>query len=223
VALKNCATDPESCDRLFAIQKHGIIGFMAKDTKAKTGASKAAAAKTSTNKDDAGNGGAPAAAAAPAGASPQAAPGPQINVMAQFVKDLSFEAPNPAIAIQKLDGKAPQMNVSVNVGGKQIAEGQYEVDLSIEARAGEGETVIFQLELTYTGLIQVANTPAEQVHPVVFIEGPRLLFPFARQIVADTTGHGGLSPVMLQPMDFVGLYRQRVAQMAQGGEAAAAN
>jgi preprotein translocase subunit SecB len=195
---------------------------MAKDTKAKTGATKAAAAKASVKKDDAGNG-TPAAAAAPAASTAQAAPGPQINVMAQFVKDLSFEAPNPAVAVQKLEGKAPQMNVSVNVGGKQISEGQYEVDLSIESRAGEGDAVIFQLELTYTGLIQVANTPADQVHPVVFIEGPRLLFPFARQIVADTTGHGGLSPVMLQPMDFVGLYRQRVAQMAQGGTAAAAN
>ncbi|MEM8876330.1 MAG: protein-export chaperone SecB [Pseudomonadota bacterium] len=199
---------------------------MAKDTKAKSGAAKATAAKTAKKAD--GNASAqPAPAAAPQAAAPQGADpaataaGPQISVLGQFVKDLSFEAPNPAAAIQKLQGQAPQMNVSVNVGGKQIGEGQYEVDLSIEARAGEGDSTIFQLELVYTGFMQVTNTPAEQIHPVVFIEGPRLLFPFARQIVAETTGHGGISPVLLQPMDFVGLYRHRVAQMGQGGAAAA--
>jgi preprotein translocase subunit SecB len=201
---------------------------MAKETKAKTGAAKATAAKTAKKAD-----GTAAAAAAAAEPTAQAAPpqqtgdaaaaatGPQISVLGQFVKDLSFEAPNPAAAIQKLQGQTPQMNVSVNVGGKQIGEGQFEVDLSIEAHAGEGDSTIFQLELVYTGFMQVTNTPADQIHPVVFIEGPRLLFPFARQIVAETTGHGGISPVMLQPMDFVGLYRQRVAQMAQGGAAAA--
>ena len=189
---------------------------MAKDTKAKT-----------AKKADGNASADPAPAATPQPAAPQggdaaaAGVGPQISVLGQFVKDLSFEAPNPAAAIQKLQGQTPQMNVSVNVGGKQIGEGQFEVDLSIEARAGEGDSTIFQLELVYTGFMQVTNTPAEQIHPVVFIEGPRLLFPFARQIVAETTGHGGISPVMLQPMDFVGLYRQRVAQMAQGGTAAA--
>lgn len=189
---------------------------MAKDTKAKT----AKKADGNASADPA-----PAAASQPAapqgGDAAAAGVGPQISVLGQFVKDLSFEAPNPAAAIQKLQGQTPQMNVSVNVGGKQIGEGQFEVDLSIEARAGEGDSTIFQLELVYTGFMQVTNTPAEQIHPVVFIEGPRLLFPFARQIVAETTGHGGISPVMLQPMDFVGLYRQRVAQMAQGGTAAA--
>jgi preprotein translocase subunit SecB len=184
---------------------------MAKETKAKAAASKSSA-KPDPKTDP------KAADAAPQAATPTPGPsaGPQISVLGQFVKDLSFEAPNPAMAMQKLQGQAPQMNVSVNVGGKQLAEGQFEVDLSIEAKAGEGDTLIFQLELVYTGVMQVTNTPADQVHPVVFIEGPRLLFPFARQIVADTTGNGGISPVMLQPMDFVGLYRQRVAQMQNG-------
>ena len=197
---------------------------MAKETKPKAGAAKATAAKTTKKAaadTAAASPAAPAAAPGQGADAPATGPGPQINVLGQFVKDLSFEAPNPAAAIQKLQGQAPQMNVSVNVGGKQVGEGQFEVDLSIEARAGEGDSTIFQLELVYTGFMQVTNTPAEQIHPVVFIEGPRLLFPFARQIVAETTGHGGISPVMLQPMDFVGLYRQRVAQMAQGGNAAA--
>lgn len=197
---------------------------MAKETKPKAGAAKATAAKTTKKAaadTAAASPAAPAAAPGQGADAPASGPGPQINVLGQFVKDLSFEAPNPAAAIQKLQGQAPQMNVSVNVGGKQVGEGQFEVDLSIEARAGEGDSTIFQLELVYTGFMQVTNTPAEQIHPVVFIEGPRLLFPFARQIVAETTGHGGISPVMLQPMDFVGLYRQRVAQMAQAGNAAA--
>ena len=139
---------------------------------------------------------------------------PSINILTQFIKDLSYESPNPAGAIAKMQGKAPPMNVAVNVGGKALSDTEYEVDLSIEAKAGEGDAVVFNLELVYSAIMKVENISQEQLHPVVFIEGPRMLFPFARQIVANVTGSGGVPPVLLQPIDFVGLYRQRMAQMA---------
>ena len=147
-----------------------------------------------------------------AAASPAAAP--SINILTQFIKDLSYESPNPISALSKMQGKAPPMNVAVNVGGKALSDTDYEIDLSIEAQAGEGDAVVFNLELVYSAIMRVENIGQEQVHPVVFIEGPRMLFPFARQIVANVTGAGGVPPVLLQPIDFVGLYRQRMAQMA---------
>ncbi|MCB1479001.1 MAG: protein-export chaperone SecB [Tepidamorphaceae bacterium] len=142
---------------------------------------------------------------------------PSINILTQFIKDLSYESPNPAGAIAKMQGKAPPMNVAVNVGGKALSDTEYEVDLSIEAKAGEGDAVVFNLELVYSAIMKVENISQEQLHPVVFIEGPRMLFPFARQIVANVTGSGGVPPVLLQPIDFVGLYRQRMAQFASEG------
>ncbi|MFN0265125.1 protein-export chaperone SecB [Tepidamorphus sp. 3E244] len=147
-----------------------------------------------------------------------AAAGPSINIITQYIKDLSYESPNPAAAMQKFQGKAPPMNVAVNVGGKALSDSDYEVDLSIEAKAGDGDNVVFNLELVYSAIMRVENVSKEQLHPIVFIEGPRMLFPFARQIVANTTGAGGVPPVLLQPIDFIGLYRQRVQQMSTSGE-----
>lgn len=147
--------------------------------------------------------------------------GPSINILTQFIKDLSYESPNPGGALASFEGKAPPMNVSVNVGGKAISETDYEVDLSIEAKAGEDKNLVFNLELVYSAIMRVENVSQDQLHPVVFIEGPRMLFPFARQIVANVTGAGGVPPVLLQPIDFIGLYRQRMSQLA--AESAATN
>ena len=149
----------------------------------------------------------------PAAGATQAAP--SINIMGQFIKDLSFESPNPAGAMQTYQGKAPPMNVAVNVGGKALSETDFEVDLSIEAKAGDDTALVFNLELIYSAVLRVENVGAEQMHPVVFIEGPRMLFPFARQIVASVTGSGGVPPVLLQPIDFIGLYRQRMQELAK--------
>ncbi len=140
---------------------------------------------------------------------------PSINIMGQFIKDLSFESPNPAAALQSYQGKAPPMNVSVNVGGKALSDNDFEVDLSIEAKAGEDNALVFNLELVYSAVLRVDNVGPDQMHPVVFIEGPRMLFPFARQIVASVTGSGGVPPVLLQPIDFIGLYRQRMQELAK--------
>jgi len=139
---------------------------------------------------------------------------PSINILGQFIKDLSFESPNPMAALASFQGKAPPMNVSVNVGGKAVSDTDFEVDLTIEANAGEADAVVFNLELVYSAILRVEHASKEQLHPIVFIEGPRMLFPFARQVVANVTGSGGVPPVLLQPIDFISLYRQRLAQMA---------
>ena len=106
--------------------------------------------------------------------------------------------------------KSPNISIQVNVNARQLSETDYEVDLVLEGSAGEGAETLFKFELNYAGVFRVRNIPAEQVHPVVMIECPRLLFPFARQIVADAVRNGGFPPLYVDPIDFAGLYRQKV-------------
>jgi preprotein translocase subunit SecB len=127
------------------------------------------------------------------------------------VKDFSFENPNAPRSIgQALPGGGVQ--IEINVGGRPLSDSTYEVELVIEARAGDAATVVFNFELTYGGVFKVENIPQESVHPLVMIEGPRLLFPFARQILADATRNGGFPPLLLDPIDFAALYRQRLSE-----------
>jgi preprotein translocase subunit SecB len=141
-----------------------------------------------------------------------AAPGqPNLNVMAQYVKDLSFENPGAPAALQR-QAASPTINVAIGVQSNPMGEDQYEVDLKIEARAVDGETTLFVVELSYGGVFRLINIPAENVQPITLIECPRLLFPFARQIVSDASRNGGFPPLLLDPVDFVALYRQRMAQ-----------
>ena len=143
---------------------------------------------------------------------------PTFSVLSQYVKDFSFENPNAPRSIgQALPGGGVQ--IEINVGGRPLQDSTYEVELTIEARAGDGGTVVFNFELTYGGVFKVENVPQESIHPLVMIEGPRLLFPFARQILADATRNGGFPPLMLDPIDFASLYRQRLAE-GQGAEQA---
>lgn len=139
---------------------------------------------------------------------------PSLNVLAQYIKDLSFESPNaPNFALPA--NQPPALNVQINVNAKPISATDFEVELSIEGRAEHNKTVLFAIELIYGGVFRVQNVPQESLHPVVLIECPRLLFPFARQIVADTVRDGGFPPLMLDPVDFAALYRQRAAQQGQ--------
>lgn len=137
---------------------------------------------------------------------------PALNALAQYCKDFSFENPNAPRSLQQ-QGQAPQINLQVNVNAKQLAEADFEVDLTLEGNAKAGNDVLFAFELTYSGVFRVQNVPQEQLHPVVMIECPRLLFPFARQMVADAVRNGGFPPLYIDPIDFVALYRQRVAEM----------
>ena len=142
---------------------------------------------------------------------------PSLNALAQYAKDFSFENPNAPRSLQTQDGN-PQINLQVNVAAKQLAESDFEVDLTLEGNAKVNADVLFAFELTYSGVFRLQNIPQEQLHPVVMIECPRLLFPFARQMVADAVRNGGFPPLYIDPIDFVGLYRQKMMEQqgAQG-------
>jgi preprotein translocase subunit SecB len=135
-----------------------------------------------------------------------------LNVLAQYIKDLSFESPNaPNFGLPQ--GQAPALNVQINVNATPLSETEFAVDLTIEGKAEHDKKVLFAVELVYGGVFRIQNVPQESIHPLVLIECPRLLFPFARQIVADTVRDGGFPPLMLDPVDFAALYRQRAEQM----------
>ena len=144
---------------------------------------------------------------------------PAINALAQYAKDLSFENPNAPRSLQPQEG-GPQINIQVNVNAQQIAEADFEVELTLEGDAKIKNEVLFAFELKYAGIFRMRNIPQDQIHPAVMIECPRLLFPFARQIVAEAVRNGGFPPLYIDPIDFVGLYRQKRME-AQGAEGAA--
>ncbi len=141
--------------------------------------------------------------------------GPQLNALAQYTKDLSFENPNAPASLGPQE-QAPNISIQVNVNARQLSETDFEVNLLMEGSAGEGAGTLFKFELDYAGIFRIRNMPQDQIRPMVMIECPRLLFPFARQIIADAVRNGGFPPLFIDPIDFVALYRQRM-----GGQAAA--
>ncbi|MDD7909722.1 MULTISPECIES: protein-export chaperone SecB [Pseudovibrio] len=140
------------------------------------------------------------------------APAPGMNILAQYIKDLSFENPNSPKSLQP--GEQPKLDINVNVGANPLSDDQFEVVLTLNAKANTAEQVMFAVELIYAGVFQITNVPKEHMHPFILIECPRMLFPFARNILADTTRNGGFPPLMLDPIDFAALYRQNLARMA---------
>ena len=106
----------------------------------------------------------------------------------------------------------PAINIQINVGIQQLAETDYEVSLKLEGKAESADTILFAFDLTFAGVFRVQNVPAETLQPLVMIECPRLLFPFAREIIATAVRNGGFPPLLLDPVDFVALYQQRAAQ-----------
>ena len=139
---------------------------------------------------------------------------PQLNVLAQYIKDLSFENPNAPASLAPQQ-QQPAINIQINVGARNLGEDDFEVTLSIEGKAEAAGTLLFGFELAYAGVFKVQNVPQENLHPLIMIECPRLLFPFAREIVATAVRNGGFPPLMLDPVDFVGLYRQNMERQAQ--------
>src|ERR1700754_2690238 len=136
---------------------------------------------------------------------------PQLNVLGQYIKDLSFENPNAPRSLAPAD-KPPAINIQINVIVQQLAQTDYEVALKLEGKAENAGAVLFAFDLTFAGVFRVQNVPAETLQPLVMIECPRLLFPFAREIVANAVRNGGFPPLLLDPVDFVALYQQRAAQ-----------
>jgi len=137
---------------------------------------------------------------------------PQLNVLAQYTKDLSFENPNAPKSLGPQE-QGPNINIQVNVNARQLTEGEFEVNLVLEGSAQATDSVLFKFELDYAGVFRVRNIPEAELHAVIMIECPRLLFPFARQIIADNVRNGGFPPLFIDPIDFVALYRQRMADM----------
>lgn len=135
---------------------------------------------------------------------------PQVGVIAQYVKDFSFENPS-APAVYQWQGQ-PQMDVQFNIGANQVGQDVHEVVLKIEIEAKAQEGTAFRLELLYGGLFALRNLPSEQMQPFLLAEAPRILFPFARRVISDATIDGGFPPLMLDPIDFGSLYMQRAAQ-----------
>src|ERR1700681_4926587 len=149
------------------------------------------------------------------GEQPQAQQNPaQLNVLGQYIKDFSFENPNAPRSLAPSQ-TPPSINIQVNIGVGQLAPTDYEVSLKLEGKAESADTVLFAFDLTYSGVFRIQNVPQDQVHPVVMIECPRLLFPFAREIIATSVRAGGFPPLLLDPVDFVALYQQRIAKMQQ--------
>jgi len=156
--------------------------------------------------------GAGASETAPEGA--LAADGPGIRILAQFIRDLSFENPR---APESLRGGAaqPQIDLGVEMNARSREDGFFEVDLKLSAKASREDGPIFVVELMYGGVFQITGVGPEDLEPVLLIECPRYLFPFARRIIADVTSDGGYPPFLLDPIDFAGVYQARKANESQ--------
>ncbi|MCS6778943.1 MAG: protein-export chaperone SecB [Geminicoccaceae bacterium] len=158
---------------------------------------------------------------APQGAGEEAqANQPRLSILTQYVKDLSFENPRAPMGLAPGQPR-PEIQIGVDVNARQVGEQHYEVVLQIRIDAKSGETAFFLLELAYGGVFTLANIPEDALQPLLLIECPRILFPFARRIVADVTRDGGLPPLLLDPIDFATLYRRRLAQQAAARQEAA--
>ena len=136
---------------------------------------------------------------------------PTLNVLAQYTKDLSFENPGAPQSLQARD-KAPDININVNVNANPLSENDFDVLLSLTAEAKAGDKVLFHAELAFGGVFRIAGFPQEHMLPILFIECPRILFPFARQIIADVTRNGGFPPLLIDPIDFAQMFSQRMAE-----------
>lgn len=180
----------------------------------KTPKSKAKAEESASNGTSAtASASAAASVATPASAAPQAQP--SMRILGQYLKDLSFENPNAPQTLAPQQTQ-PDINISVNVNARNLAPTDFEVELHLDAKATLQDKVIFAAELVYAGTFRLEHFPAQMMHPAVLIECPRILFPFARQILAEATRNGGFPPLMLDPIDFAAMYQQRMQQQAAG-------
>lgn len=140
--------------------------------------------------------------------------GPGLRIMAQFIRDLSFENPNAPESL-RVTGDQPQIEIGVELNARGRQDGLFEVDLKLNVEAKRSGQAAFTIELVYGGLFAISGIPEADLEPVLMIEAPRFLFPFARRIIADLSTDGGFPPFMLDPIDFAGIYEARQAQ--QGG------
>jgi preprotein translocase subunit SecB len=137
---------------------------------------------------------------------------PQLNVVAQYIKDFSFENPNAPQSLTP-SSEPPQIGIQINVAASPISDTDIEVVLKLDGKAEGAGKLMFRFELEFAGVFRIRNVPPESLNAIVLIECPRLLFPFAREIIATAVRNGGFPPLLLDPVDFVSLYRQKLAQV----------
>lgn len=152
--------------------------------------------------------------AAPNGADNQ----PMAGLISQYVKDLSVENPKAPESFQWKE--QPELDVQFNIGARQINDEVSEVELKIATTAKVGSNIAYLVELSYCGLMGLRNLSDEQKHAFTYAEAPRILFPFARRVIADAVRDAGFAPLLLDPVDFNGLYMQQLQQQQaqRGGE-----
>jgi preprotein translocase subunit SecB len=146
----------------------------------------------------------------------------QFEIKAQYVKGLAVNNPNSPQIFAKNQGEQPNLNVKVDVNARKVGDDAYESILSLQAQATVGEDILFTVELAYAGVFSITNAMKEQLQPILLIECPRLLFPYAREIISNATTNAGFAPLLIQPIDFVQLYRKQIEaaqqQAAANGE-----
>ncbi len=144
---------------------------------------------------------------------------PQLTVVGQHIKDFSFENPNAPRSLIP-SGQQPQIGIQIRVDAQPLSDTDVEVAIKVEGKAETGGSLMFAFDLTYAGVFRIRNVPQESMNALVLIECPRLLFPFAREIIATTVRQGGFPPLLLDPVDFVGLYRERMSRMQPANQPA---
>jgi preprotein translocase subunit SecB len=135
---------------------------------------------------------------------------PQVNVLGQYVKDLSFENPSAGAMLRK-PAKNVNLELKFNVEARKIEETLFEVALAVEGAARNDEGILYNIEMVYAGMFRLRNLPTEAVQQILYVDCPALLFPFVRRLLADLTREGGFPPLLLDPVDFAGLYRKNMA------------
>jgi len=140
--------------------------------------------------------------------------GPGIRVLAQFIRDLSFENPRAPDSLHSAQAQ-PAIDLGVEMSARGRIDGLFEVDLKLTASAARENEPVFHLELVYGGLFAITGVAEPDIEPVLLIECPRYLFPYARRVVSEMTSEGGFPPFLLEPLDFANIYAQRKAAEAQ--------
>lgn len=142
---------------------------------------------------------------------------PSMSALIQYTKDFSFENPKAPRSLSQQTQQGPQMSLQVNVSTAPLGEDDYETVLQLEGKAELGGETLFAFDLSYGGVFRIQNVPQEHIHPVLVIDCARLLFPFARQIIAEAVQNGGFPPFYVPSIDFAALFQQRVQELqAQG-------
>jgi preprotein translocase subunit SecB len=154
------------------------------------------------------------AAPAPEPSPAEADSGPGIRVLAQFIRDLSFENPRAPDSLHSSQAQ-PAIDLGVEMSARGRIDGLFEIDLKLTATAARDNEAVFHLELVYGGLFGITGVAEADLEPVLLIECPRFLFPYARRVVSEMTSEGGFPPFLLEPLDFAAIYAQRKAAEAQ--------